>query len=185
MHRGGESSGGGARRRRHPHGGEEGRTSGPVSHIVRTCRPITDDVEPSSLPSIPKGTYGIAGEDNGDDYQPVNFGPPWGVQLVGNHDLLDVAAVLLNAKRAITVQRRPWRTVLRRTLRTFAGPYLRLAAAEKGRMPASEEFVVELCQLRSRRAALRLLSRATVISGASAEAAGAFDAFELVSEGST
>lgn len=43
-----------------------------MSHIVRTCRAVSEDVEPSSLPAIPKGTYGIAGEDDGQDYQPID-----------------------------------------------------------------------------------------------------------------
>lgn len=103
-------------------------------HIVRTCVAISDDVEPSTLPTIPKGTYGIAthGPDDAGDFDPVDFGPPWGVQHVGNHTLVDAAAVLGNAKRAITIKKRPWRNVIRRTLKTFAGPYLRVAVERLG-----------------------------------------------------
>lgn len=103
------------------------------THIVRTCRAVVEDLEPGGLPSIPRGTYGVdltaPGEDD-QGYPRVDFGPPWGIQNIDNADLVDAAAVLGNAKNAIALRKRPWRNVIRRTLRTFAGPYL-LVAAER------------------------------------------------------
>jgi hypothetical protein len=99
-------------------------------HIVRTCRAV-NDVEPSWLPNIPKGTYGVSVEcpEMHDDFAPVDFGPPWGIQRPGNHEFVDAGAVLANASRAIRLKRRPWRNVIRRTLKTFAGPYLHAAVS--------------------------------------------------------
>jgi len=133
--------------------------------IVRTCRDVCEDVTPSSLPAIPKGTYGIALPTDADDFGPVDFGPPWGVQRIGNHDLVDAEAVLLSAKGAIEHLKRPWRTVIRRTLRTFAGPYLVLAAGRGG-----GPFVVEAyLHGRTKRAALELLDRAASLVKGSPE----------------
>jgi hypothetical protein len=131
-----------------------------MSHIVRTCRTVSEDVEPRSLPSIPRGTYGIAPDDCDSGYPAVEFGPPWGVQRVGNHDLLDAGAVLGNAKRAIVYLKRPWRGVIRRTLKSFAGPYLKIAAARY-----LDEFSVEkhLCG-KSRRDALALIDAAVALA---------------------
>lgn len=131
-------------------------------HIVRTCRIIRDDVEPSFLPSIPRGTYGIALPSDAEDFAPVDFGPPWGVQRIGNHHLLDAPAVLLGAKRAIECQRRPWRNVIRRTLRTFAGLYLRLAVVPDG---DGDPFAVEAhLHWRRRKDAIKLIDRAVEIA---------------------
>lgn len=101
-------------------------------HVVRTCCAIVDDVEGDGVPSIPKGTYGVDLNGDGQEYTRVNFGPPWGIQFVGNHVLVDAPAVLANARRVIVHKRRPWRNVIRRTLRTFAGPYLLVAAGRLG-----------------------------------------------------
>ena len=131
-----------------------------MSHIVRTCRTVWEDIEPRSLPSIPRGTYGIASDDCDSGYPAVDFGPPWGVQRIGGYDLLDAAAVLGNARRAISHLKRPWRGVIRRTLKSFAGPYLKIAAGK-----FAEEFAVEahLCG-KSRADALKLIEAAIAIT---------------------
>lgn len=145
--------------------------------VVRTCRAVSDDLEPEGSgcpPTLPAGTYGVSIEDVDGDYEPVDFGPPWGVQHIGNHDLVDAAAVLGNAALSITRRKRPWRAVMRRTLRTFAGPYLRVAAAEQGfhdeqsdnATPGSPSFAVEAWMYRkgTRKLALKMLDRAAEIA---------------------
>ncbi len=49
-----------------------------TSTIVRTVRAISEDLDPSNLPDIPKGHYGIDHGDGHDEYRPVDFGAPWG-----------------------------------------------------------------------------------------------------------
>lgn len=149
------------------------------NHIVRTCRAIVEDVEPKTLPSIPRGTYGVDIEDTGENYQPVDFGPPWGVQTVSNADLVDAAAVLQNAIRSINLKKRPWRNVVRRTLRTFAGPYL-VTAVHQFRFHSDEEqklggpsWPVEayLNEKGTKKAALALLEDAIKLTGQRAHGA--------------
>lgn len=123
-------------------------------YIVRTVRAVRDDLEPRSLPPIPRGTFGICPDDDTSGYPLVDFGPPWGYQRVGNHDLVDAPAVLFNAMRAIALLGRPWRQVIARTLRSFAGPYLVTTAG--GRDSAVERRLAG----KGRRASLRLLAQA-------------------------
>lgn len=145
--------------------------------VVRTCRAVSDDLEPSGPthpPTLPAGTYGVACESDDDDFAPVDFGPPWGVQRIGNHCLVDAAAVLLTASRSITLFKRPWRAVMRRTLRTFAGPFLRVVVAEHGfhneqsenAAPGSPSFAVEAWMYAkgTRKRALKMLDRAAEIA---------------------
>lgn len=143
-------------------------------HIVRTCR-VVNDVQPSWLPSIPKGAFGICFPDRegGGDYDPTDFGPPWGIQRVGNHDLVDAGAVLANARMAITEKKRPWRNVIRRVLRGFAGHYLITAVAEQKvcgdeeGSPGGASWPVEAYLHRhgSKKVALQLLTRARELAG--------------------
>lgn len=137
-------------------------------NIVRTCRPIWD-VEPPTLPAVPKGTYGIfetSLEDQDSEAPLIDFGPPWGVQRCENADLLDAAAVLGNAMRSITYRGRPWKNVVRRTLRSFAGPYLVVAVGKMGfddhGTTQSSGFSVEAYfhKHRGKRAAVKLLKAA-------------------------
>lgn len=118
-----------------------------MSHIVRTVRALWEDLEPSATPTIPKGTYGICDDDDGEGYPLVNFGPPWGIQRVDNADIVDAAAVLLNAKRFIEgnphLMARPWASVLRRVSKTFAGPYVVAALAEQGLVSSPHGSAVE------------------------------------------
>lgn len=109
---------------------ERGRPTG----LVMTCHEIWEDVEPGGLPAIPKGTMGVLVErERGLDYVLVNFGAPWGTQLLGNHDIVDASAVLRNGVGRIKeARRRSWESVIRNLRRTFAAPYLVLAAWDAG-----------------------------------------------------
>lgn len=136
-----------------------------MPHIVRTVRRIWDDLEPRSTPAIPKGTYGICGPDECLDFVRVDFGPPWGIQEIDNADLVDAAAVLLNAKRMIdgppTRPARPWTAVLRSVSKGFAGPYLKVALGDE-----EHDTVVEALARHgaSKKKALALIDRAVALT---------------------
>jgi len=153
----------------------------PGMHVVRTVRHIPRhdagiDVEATAVSEIdvPRCTYGIALEDATADQAGctrVDFGPPWGVLYIEHADLVDAAAVLGNAKRAITLQNRPWRNVLRRALRSLGGAYLRAAVQMRGFNPldlprcTSDDFHVEAYLYGSwKKGALELLDEAIALA---------------------
>lgn len=141
-------------------------------HIVRTVRAVWEGLEPPTTPGIPKGTYGICDDEAEDDFAPVDFGPPWGVQHIDNADLVDAAAILLNAKRFIKgtphLAARPWASVLRRVSKTFAGPYIVAALAEQGLFTGPHGSAVEVWIAErgrgGKRKALALLDRAVELT---------------------
>ncbi len=125
--------------------------------IVRVASDVYGDVEPSSLPAIPAGTYGVVVGHT--EYGAlVSLGAPWGTQHLGHHNLVDAPACLGNAYDLIKGRHRPMAVVLRRARASFAGPYLALAVKEEG---IDGRFAIEAyAHTHGRRGVLKLLKRA-------------------------